>query len=1026
MILNTEVLWNKALTDNNVRGIICWLRGLYTDGEEDMDERLASFDCWLQRSAELTKKELLMCCFSQCRGLWMFLDENSFAVIHKLVLKLKNLLSLFHLVKKHSSPLHIKHGMPCGECALGSKASYGWDYWNQNHYAIRQHILLGRLVQWWGMAGLLPKYPEAHELKRISQMWREMDQKHRRTCLELGCYTDDKYRCSSLIHGMVAHMDKQHGPIWVSEECAYQTYPPPSLQAMLKLVLMPNIDIESAQAIIMYFVLDISNSLQCKDDLLQSFCDAFTIPSIFSQQIYGFWLLDHELVSDSMNILLSPRACPPPLSWHHCAVLRTLLRRGENRQALKYLYSIKPTMESIHDIKLCMDVLIQNNCVCEAWALLKRLQTGNDHLFKHFLHGCANRGICRDMLATLCKGMTHLCLIESQNMESNKADILNQETLGQQLTEPGQIPRPLSALLYQSAVDDPLSPGDFISILRKSVSEICPPPKLKREVVVLPKYLRRSVNSIELPLSSQALHHIKSPSLDIHFKKQAEEEVYEEGLPLMPEEHCQTVLAVSKLLTRDTTIFTQNEEIFESLPVFSPDSMESTGSFFFTCSSPPAVEFDAPPTKETILLLQKSHAVLDDGKSQIPDDDKIQTPVDMVPCCSDLTLTVEGATEAVSINILSREIVGGTEEILTIAIPADISHTFEGDTVEAAQAEKRLMGSLNLHPNFYSNEDNQSVSSVPVIPAENHNFLSPNHEKFVYHKIVPDVVTIKPENLTEGRISSLNEQKAEFVHLQESVSASGSSSFLELKPLRQALSLSRAEESLQGPCRDSEDAIDQPEILTSCALTDTMHDLLAHLHQADLLADVGEPYQPCSSTILKQSIMEMDLSHIHRSPQSHKLQTPIGSSLFSRSGPTQPLNLSQQSRHRSSSESRVTATNEAMCFRSTSDRVGHCKLGSWWKQALETRRASTGLLPALEQVSPVTQEKQTSPGPRSPQRHGLIRFLDLPTSSRVEKQEAVKNELSGRRGSFNLNTNQMEHRSTSHRGRRGKTGKRIK
>jgi len=49
---------------------------------------------------------------------------------------------------------------------------------------------------------------------------------------------------------MVAHMDKQHGPIWVSEDCAYQTYPPPSLEALLKLVLLPNIDMVSVQAIV--------------------------------------------------------------------------------------------------------------------------------------------------------------------------------------------------------------------------------------------------------------------------------------------------------------------------------------------------------------------------------------------------------------------------------------------------------------------------------------------------------------------------------------------------------------------------------------------------------------------------------------------------------------------------------------------------------------------------------------------------------------------------------------------------------
>lgn len=44
---------------------------------------------------------------------------------------------------------------------------------------------------------------------------------------------------------------------------------------------------------LMYFVLDMANFLQCKDDLLQSFCHAFTIPLSFSQQIRAFWMLDH-------------------------------------------------------------------------------------------------------------------------------------------------------------------------------------------------------------------------------------------------------------------------------------------------------------------------------------------------------------------------------------------------------------------------------------------------------------------------------------------------------------------------------------------------------------------------------------------------------------------------------------------------------------------------------------------------------------------------------------------------------------
>lgn len=40
--------------------------------------------------------------------------------------------------------------------------------------------------------------------------------------------------------------------------------------------------------------------------------------------------------------------------------------------------------------------------------------------------------------------------------------------------------------------------------------------------------------------------------------------------------------------------------------------------------------------------------------------------------------------------------------------------------------------------------------------------------------------------------------------------------------------------------------------------------------------------------------------------------------------------------------------------------------------------------------------------------------------------QAVKGELTGRRGSFKVTVNQMDHGSTSYRGRRGKTSKRIK
>lgn len=58
--------------------------------------------------------------------------------------------------------------------------------------------------------------------------------------------------------------------------------------------------LNTACAQLMYFILDMAHFLQCKDDLLQSFCHAFIIPPSFSQQIRAFWLLDHGHLSVSL------------------------------------------------------------------------------------------------------------------------------------------------------------------------------------------------------------------------------------------------------------------------------------------------------------------------------------------------------------------------------------------------------------------------------------------------------------------------------------------------------------------------------------------------------------------------------------------------------------------------------------------------------------------------------------------------------------------------------------------------------
>lgn len=143
--------------------------------------------------------------------------------------------------------------------------------------------------------------------------------------------------------------------------------------------------------------------------------------------------------------------------------------------------------------------------------------------------------------------------------------------------------------------------------------------------------------------------------------------------------------------------------------------------------------------------------------------------------------------------------------------------------------------------------------------------------------------------------------------------------------------------------------MDQPEILTSCANNETMQELLEHFHEQNLtLKDDEDPIHSSSFASVRSSILAMDFKPVRSGSRPHQLQSSLGAPLL-------PPSPAEKTKDKAGTESRKTAIKEVVCFRTRSDRVGDCKLGSWWKQALETRRASTGLLPAIEQVPAVTK-----------------------------------------------------------------------
>ncbi|KAJ8341394.1 hypothetical protein SKAU_G00336850 [Synaphobranchus kaupii] len=93
--------------------------------------------------------------YSCCRGLWVYLDQQSFTRIQLLLQRLRNLLSFNRWRRSQASTTHRWPGEALGPGVPGHRA---------------EHLA--------GPPGAVIV------MKHIAQMWRKMDQNHRRACQE--------------------------------------------------------------------------------------------------------------------------------------------------------------------------------------------------------------------------------------------------------------------------------------------------------------------------------------------------------------------------------------------------------------------------------------------------------------------------------------------------------------------------------------------------------------------------------------------------------------------------------------------------------------------------------------------------------------------------------------------------------------------------------------------------------------------------------------------------------------------------
>ncbi|KAG8013392.1 Protein ELYS [Nibea albiflora] len=437
---------------------------------------------------------------------------------------------------------------------------------------------------------------------------------------------------------------------------------------------------------LMYFVLDTANFLQCKDDLLQSFCHAFTIPSSFSQQIRAFWMLDRGHIKPSMELLLSPRAAVPRLSWQHHCITHCLLTRKQPRLALRYLHWTRPAIESTEDAKLCADVLLQNGYVSEAWALLKRGHTESKDVVVYFLQACNEVA--------------------------------------------GRPPCPLSAKLYQAQKVSTVSPEELVQLVRKAVMEVRKPHPRTREVM-WPEHTERKSNSREMFLSTQALRHLMPSPTPMNMLEETEQTTHTDE----PEEE--------RPVQNQQPESPQYNSSSEDLGSESVSSFTSASSLFL-------LSRERPYVYESTLTLQRISSLLTNGESQSreeeDEEESSRTPSssDAMPDCSELKATLDGTTDPISLSNLNKEalveLVGSVKEE-----EENVADVLSSEDFLVA-AEPSMNKTLAVTT---SNEDSQSVPSACEPQVGTHSFLSPDDEKMACCKGVSEEIVHGPPDVTD-------------------------------------------------------------------------------------------------------------------------------------------------------------------------------------------------------------------------------------------------------------------------------------
>ncbi|XP_069966069.1 protein ELYS homolog isoform X2 [Bactrocera oleae] len=203
------------------------------------------------------------------------------------------------------------------------------------------------------------------------------------------------------IDALIAHECKGDGlrECWL-ENGGTGLYPPPSIEAMLRVMLVPELEFESKCAILLYFFLDLHMTIdeQAHKEIVESFVkfpSVFKLTATLIKTVQSLWNLDHGLFQPAVDEFISPFNNNQTYSqWMLELLIESLLTQNASHFALRILEA-RPTL--ISPI-LKLKTLLANELISEAFHFARTKQ--DDTLLELFFKCClcaGKYGVIRDL-----------------------------------------------------------------------------------------------------------------------------------------------------------------------------------------------------------------------------------------------------------------------------------------------------------------------------------------------------------------------------------------------------------------------------------------------------------------------------------------------------------------------------------------------------------------------------------------------------------------------------------------------------